>query len=500
MEYLGTKGSAAAGSLVRAVTCDSRTVVPGALFVAVRGFAADGHRFIENAVSRGAVAVVCEEYPSALAGECLYILVPDARRALAEAAGLFWGKPSGRLRLIGVTGTNGKTTTAKLITSMLNENGVQAGYIGTNLCMIGDEQLTLDRTTPEADLLHSLFARMVDAGCSSAVMEVSSHALMLERVYGLRFEAAVFTNLTMEHLDFHVSMEEYAAAKQKLFDQLAPDGFAVFNADDPSASQMMSRVEHAGRYCCTLDEKDGGPVCGKKFRAERQYGSIAFSDVKLHFPDTVVQMQVRLPGSYNVMNVLEAAAVGVGMGLDARRVCSALEAVSVVEGRMERVDTPGSGFNVFVDYAHTPDALRKALETLRELKPPGSRLVVVFGCGGDRDKSKRPEMGRIASEIADTVILTSDNPRSEEPEAILDEIEPGIMGVPHFRICDRREAIGKALSLLSAGDILLVAGKGHEKYQEIRGRKEYFSDQDVIGTFLNTMGAALAESPDKERG
>jgi UDP-N-acetylmuramyl-tripeptide synthetase len=498
IEHLGTRGTVPAGTLVTSVTSDSRAVLPGSLFVAVRGFSADGHRFIESAVCRGAIAVVCEELPDAAAEGCIYIRVADSRRALAEAARVFYCNASDRLQLIGVTGTNGKTTTAKLITSMLNANGVPAGYIGTNLCMIGEEEITLERTTPEADLLHSLFARMLEAGCKAAVMEVSSHAMMLGRVYGLRFEAAVFTNLTMEHLDFHETMQEYAAAKQRLFDQLAPEGFAVVNTDDPWASQILSRVDRTRRFCCSMHEQDEGAGCGKSFRAELLQGSIEYSDVRLHFPGTVVPMQVHLPGAYNVMNVLEAAATGTGLGLEPQSACSSLAAVSAVEGRMERVDATGTGVNVFVDYAHTPDALLKALETLSGLKPPGSRLFVVFGCGGDRDKTKRPEMGRIASEIADLTVLTSDNPRSEDPEEILDEIERGIRGGSHIRICDRREAIGKALVVLSPGDILLVAGKGHEKYQEIKGHKEYFSDQEVIRTFLNTMGAGLAACPGKE--
>jgi UDP-N-acetylmuramyl-tripeptide synthetase len=496
--YLDARGSTGDRAPVIAVTCDSRAVVPGSLFVAVRGFSTDGHRFIESAVQRGAAAVICEEYPAALSEECFYIRVADARIALAEAAALFYGNPSSKLRLVGVTGTNGKTTTAKLITAMLNGNGIPAGYIGTSLCTIGDEEIPLERTTPEADLLHSLFARMADAGCRAAVMEVSSHALVLGRVHGLRFDAAVFTNLTMDHLDFHKTMEEYAGAKQGLFDQLSPDGVAVFNADDPASGLMMSRVEPGRRYCCTMNDRQGFEGCGKNFMAELLGGTIAQSDVKMHFPGSVVEMQVHLPGPYNVMNVLEAAAAGVALGIDPRSACRSLSTVSAVEGRMERIASGKSGFNIFVDYAHTPDALQKALDTLASLKSPGSRLFVVFGCGGDRDRLKRPEMGRIASLTADCVILTSDNPRSEDPEDILDEIEQGIRGVSHHRISDRREAIGKALGMLSAGDILLVAGKGHEKYQEINGRKEYFSDQDVITAFLQTMGHRQAACSCKE--
>ncbi|NTW82214.1 MAG: UDP-N-acetylmuramoyl-L-alanyl-D-glutamate--2,6-diaminopimelate ligase [Chlorobiaceae bacterium] len=502
IEHLAVAGSISDQAIVRKVTCDSREIVAGAVFVAIKGYSADGHRFIGNAVECGAVAVICEEFPADKPGNCFFIKVANARKALAEAARIFYGKASDRLLVIGVTGTNGKTTTSRLITSMLNANGIPAGYIGTNLCRIGDRDIVLDRTTPEADLLHSLFARMLDEGCKAVVMEVSSHALMLWRVFGIRFHAAVFTNLTMEHLDFHETMQEYAAAKQLLFEQLSPGGFAVFNIDDPYAGQMMSKVSPESRFCCTVmhGNSDREFQCNRFFSAEVYRSSIDSNFVDMHFPDTRVSLEVHLPGSYNVMNVLEAAAIGYGLGLDPQAVSGALASVSSVEGRMERIGEAGTGYNVFVDYAHTPDALQKALETLRRLKSVGSRLFVVFGCGGDRDRSKRPEMGRIASETADKVILTSDNPRSEDPDVILDEIERGITGGSHIRINDRREALVKVLSLLQEGDILLVAGKGHEKYQEIKGRKEYFSDQEILRNTMSNMnmrqhhpGSALKE-------
>jgi UDP-N-acetylmuramyl-tripeptide synthetase len=488
--HIETMGSVPEGERVHAVTCDSRAVVKGALFVAIRGYSTDGHRFIESAVGHGAIAVICEEFPGHSVTGCLYIRVNDSRKSLAEVSRLFYGRASDILTLIGVTGTNGKTTTARLITAMLNANGVSAGYIGTNLCLIGGEEIALERTTPEADYLHALFARMLDAGCKAAVMEVSSHALMLGRVHGLSFRVAVFTNLTPEHLDFHESMQEYAAAKKRLFCQLATDGIAVFNIDDPYALEMMEGVEPGKRFCCSL--KAPGPVvaCSRSFCAEIRHASTGFSDVSVYFPGSDVDMQIPFPGAYNVMNVLEAVAAGFGLGLDPGALCRSLSAVSPIDGRMERIGDAATPFTIFVDYAHTPDALRKALGTLRELMPSGSRLFVVFGCGGDRDKKKRPEMGRIASETADMVILTSDNPRSEEPEVIIDDIEQGMSEGRHIRIGDRRAAIGTAIAMLNPGDILLVAGKGHEKYQEIKGRREYFSDQETIRTYLKTRGSS----------
>ncbi len=479
-------GKAEGGETIRMVTSDSREVVPGSLFVAVRGYCADGHRFIDSAIERGAVAVVCEEMPRETTPHCLYITVPDARIALGEAARIFYGKASDQLLIIGVTGTNGKTTTAKLITAMLNANGISSGYIGTNLCRIGEMEISLDRTTPEAHGLHSLFSQMLEAGCRAVVMEVSSHALVLKRVYGIRFHAAVFTNLTMEHLDFHHSMHEYGSAKQLLFDALSPDGFAVLNADDPYARKMAERVPPEKIYCCSLEGVFCPPLrCSRHFRADVLDSSIACSAITLHFPDALVHMKVGLPGVFNIMNALEAAAVGAGMGIAPENICRSLSEVAAVDGRMERVGDSSMEWSAFVDYAHTPDALFKVLDALRGLKAEGSRLVVVFGCGGNRDTGKRPEMGRIASEIADEVILTSDNPRDEDPEDILDDIERGVSGNGHYsRISDRSEAIRLGVSMLTPGDILLVAGKGHERYQEIAGRKYFFSDQDEIKKYM----------------
>ncbi len=484
--YLALAGKTRSIDTIRMVTSDSREVIAGSLFVAVRGFRTDGHRFIPDAIERGAVAVVCEDFPVDLDPFCLYIKVSDARKALAEAARIFYGMASDRLLIIGVTGTNGKTTTAKLITAMLNDNGIPAGYIGTNLCRIGERDIALDRTTPEAHGLHALFSQMVAEGCKAAVMEVSSHALVLQRVHGIRFHAALFTNLTMEHLDFHETMQEYASAKQLLFDQLGSDGFAVFNSDDPNARQMSERVAHEKIYCCTLHAGNPQPFsCKLHFGADILQSTITSNRVALHFPDTVMTMQVGLPGAFNVMNLLEAAAIGTGMGIPPEDICRSLSAVSSVEGRMERVGDSSRGWHAFVDYAHTPDALCKVLDALRQLKPEGSRLVVVFGCGGNRDRSKRQEMGRIASERADEVIITSDNPRDESPEAILDAIEQGILpGTRCTRISDREKAIRMAVLMLREGDILLVAGKGHEKYQEIAGKRELFSDQEMIKKYM----------------
>ena len=465
---------------VTGVTCDSRAVAPGSVFVAVRGFSTDGHRYIDAAVNAGAAAIVCEELPAECSDAVCWLLVPDARKALAELAKVFYGNASEQLMIIGVTGTNGKTTTSRLITSMLNASGISAGYIGTGLCRIGSRDIPLERTTPESNGLHALFREMVDAGCRAAVMEVSSHALVLDRVHGLRFRAAVFTNLTPEHLDFHPTMEEYAEAKRLLFDRLDDGGFAVVNADDPQAEFMVGNLPPERVFCCTTG--GGASFCdsAQRFVASISEMSVEGSKAEVSFRDRTMTMNVPLPGTYNVMNMLEAFAVGVGLGIDPEIALRGLTNADSVAGRMERIWSADRRCCAIVDYAHTPDALSKALETLRAVTPEGSKLAVVFGCGGNRDRLKRPEMGRIAAELADRVILTSDNPRDEEPEAILDEVEAGMAGRAHLRIADRAEAIRKAVEGLGEGDILLVAGKGHEEYQEIKGVKRHFSDRERL--------------------
>lgn len=471
------------GVMVRALTNDSREVEPGALFVAVRGFAADGRQFIKDAIAGGASAVVSEDFPvdiSANGPPC--IRVPDARRALSLIAAAYYGHPADRLKIVGVTGTNGKTTTARLISSILSMNGIACGYIGTGKALIGDREILLERTTPEAHGLHRLFRMMIEGGCRAVSMEVSSHALELKRVHGVAFHAAVYTNLTPDHLDFHPTMDSYAESKRRLFDQLAPGGFGIFNTDDPKAAFMAARVPEDQRACCSLTF-----MPSRGIRCARNYGALVRSQgagssvVALSFPgDVELEEEFRLPGRFNVMNMLEAVAAAHLLGVPVQAVAASVPMLRGVEGRMELVEGPGIRGMSIVDYAHTPDALQQALGTLRELLLPDGRLIVVFGCGGNRDRQKRPEMGRIAMEMADFALITSDNPRDEDPEAILDEIEAGMGGGEHLRIADRAAAIRMAAGMLRPGDILLVAGKGHECYQEVLGVREHFSDREVL--------------------
>jgi len=481
VSHLDCSGPDPDGLSVAAITADSREVVSGSLFAAIPGFVSDGHRFIDTAVLKGAIAIICETLPVQPAPGVLFIRVADTRKALAEAAKVFYGQASEKLSLIGVTGTNGKTTTARLITGLLNAGGIPAAYIGTGLCRMLSGDILLERTTPEAHELQALFAAMLQDGCKAAVMEVSSHALVLDRVYGLRFRIAVFTNLSMDHLDFHHTMEEYARAKQLLFDQLDPDGFAVINGDDLYGALMAERVPRERRLCCTMEpESDRNLQCAKRFSASVKEVSPAATTIRLNFPDVSAEVRTELPGRYNVMNLLEASAVVSGMGMSSGEITEALKKPFSVPGRMEQVLDANTGRCAFVDYAHTPDALEKALGTIRELVRPSSRLVVVFGCGGNRDRMKRSLMGRIASQIADFSYLTSDNPRDEDPEVILDDIESGMSGSSYKRIVERAVAIREAAASLRPGDVLLVAGKGHETSQEIAGEKHYFSDQETL--------------------
>ncbi|KAA6233289.1 UDP-N-acetylmuramoyl-L-alanyl-D-glutamate--2,6-diaminopimelate ligase [Chlorobium phaeovibrioides] len=472
------------------ISSDSRDIEQGGLFVAVRGFQADGHDFVADAVSRGAAAVICEEFPGGdLPPGVCFIKVPDARLALAEAAFALYGGASKQLDVIGVSGTNGKTTTAMLIAAMLNHNGIRCGYIGTGRAVIGDEEIPLERTTPEAHGLQRLLRRMVDEGCRAVAMEVSSHALMLQRVHGVRFRVAVFTNLTVDHLDFHGSMEAYASAKQRLFRQLLPEGRAVLNMDDPRASFMAEGLPPASCSGCSLsgvERRADWNVCGEWFLAEVTGEDAQSSHLRLSFPDGMFDGELLLPGRFNVMNALLAAATCHAMGVSGGAAAASFPFLPPVQGRMERVDGGPGRVRAIVDYAHTPDALQRVLQTLARLKPVGGRLAVVFGCGGDRDASKRPVMGRIAEELADMVILTSDNPRSEDPERILDDIEQGMSCIGHRRIADRGTAISTAVAELGELDILLVAGKGRESYQESMGKRVFFSDREFL---LNSLGA-----------
>jgi UDP-N-acetylmuramoyl-L-alanyl-D-glutamate--2,6-diaminopimelate ligase len=471
------------------VVYDSRKAQPDSLFVAIHGQANDGNQFVEAARRKGAVVVVSEMPPQ---DKGTWIRVPDAREALAVLSAAIYGQPAKALDLVGVTGTNGKTTTAFLIDATLRAAGVSTGLIGTVQYRVGERVLDATRTTPESADLQALFREMVDAGCRAAVLEVSSHSLALKRVFGCPFRVAVFTNLTRDHLDFHGDMDSYFAAKRILFEQhLRSDGVAVLNADDDRCAQLAASSRgRVWTYSLTRPAdfvaKDVAlTLAGARFTAETPVG--AFEIVS------------PLLGSFNVENLLAALAAALALEVRPDDALRGLTSISGVPGRLERVQA-GQAFAVIVDYAHTDDALRKLLETVRQLRP--RRLITVFGCGGDRDRTKRPLMGAVAARLSDVVIVTSDNPRSEPPEAIIEEIQLGMNGgrkSGRLAIVDRREAIRCALEMASAEDAVVIAGKGHETVQVMRDRTLPFDDRQVVRELLGEL-AAGADGQGQGRG
>ncbi|MBU0677251.1 MAG: UDP-N-acetylmuramoyl-L-alanyl-D-glutamate--2,6-diaminopimelate ligase [Verrucomicrobia bacterium] len=463
---------------VNGITYDSRQVRPGNLFVAVQGQHADGRDFIRDAIRRGAVAIVSDS-PKWERSDVSHIHVEHPRRALAEIACAFYGNPSSHLQLIGITGTNGKTTTAFMAESILEKAGRRPGLIGTVQYDIGERSIPAIRTTPEAPELHAMLDQMVEAGCRSAVMEVSSHALDQKRVWGVDFDVAVFTNLTREHLDYHKTMERYFAAKLQLFrglGQMEKPASAVINIDD-SWGLELANTQGFRAQCKTYGEHPGANV-----RAENITAGAEGCDFDLISPWGNAEVHLELIGRFNVSNALAAISACGCLGVDLDIMLSALRQLRSVPGRMEPVPNT-RGFNLFVDYAHTDDALSNALSTLRAITE--KRLIVVFGCGGDRDKGKRPRMGKVASKFADYTILTADNPRNENPAHIVEDIREGLSSSDSFEIdLDRRTAIRKAIDLARPGDTVLIAGKGHESYQEFNRTIVPFDDVEIARQHL----------------
>ena len=469
---------------ITGVQYDSRKVAKGNVFVAVRGTEVDGHRFVQNAVTAGAAAVVVEDEgaaPDALmlhAGVCK-LLVPDTRAALAAMSRNFYSDPSRSLRLVGVTGTNGKTTTTHLVRAILEASGERAGLLGTIEYRIGDEVRPATHTTPESLELNGLLSEMVRTGCTAAVMEVSSHALAMKRVDGLRFQTAVFTNLTQDHLDFHGSMDAYLDAKRILFKTLDPSATAVTNADDPSGIAIVEGTPARVLMYGTGERADvratdvtlGVQGCGFTMTAVGMSGTVASP----------------LTGQFNISNILAAAGAGIALGLPWEAIRAGIASVRSVRGRFEQVVAP-QGWTAIVDYAHTPDALENVLRTIHSVKPAGAgRVITVFGCGGNRDAGKRPIMGRIASALSDLTIVTSDNPRGEDPGAIIAQIVAGVATGRDVQVePDRRSAIRMALEAAVRDDVVLIAGKGHENYQVIGTTRSHFDDREEVEAFLRS--------------
>ena len=455
---------------IRGISYDSRKTEEGDLFVAIRGFETDGHRFIPKAIEKKAAVILCETPPEQ---DVPFVQVRDSRRALALCSSTFYGHPASRMRMIGITGTSGKTSVSTLLKHVLEEaGGAKVGLIGTAGIWIGQEAIPSEFTTPESLELHRLFRRMADEHCSHVVMEVSSHALELSRVAGIEFDTAVYMNLSQDHLDFHGTMENYAAAKKKIFSQCRT---AWVNADDSWTPFMTENIS------CPVHR------FGTESSAELRAEQIRLFPNRVSFEAVLgeerTETVLHIPGSFSVSNALAVLAAAHAEGIGLAESAGALATAHGVKGRLESVPTDGN-YHILIDYSHKPDALEKVLRSLRDATP--GRLICLFGCGGDRDRLKRPLMGKIAAELSDLVILTSDNPRTEDPERIIDEIEPGLAGTatPWIRICDRIEAIHRAIDLAGDGDVILLAGKGHEDYQIVGHTKHHMDEREIVAEYL----------------
>jgi len=455
------------------VTHDSRRVGRGAIFVALVGLKANGAVFAPQAIASGASAIVAES-PAPAGASVPWIVVNDARLALAWLSAEFFHHPSREMTVVGITGTNGKTTSSYLVSAILDAAGIQCGLMGTVTYRIGDRGFDATRTTPEAPDLQAFMRDMVAGSCGACVMEVSSHALALKRVDGIQFAAAVFTNLTRDHLDFHADMENYFAAKRRLFEMLPADAPALINVDDPRGASLVEVVKRPVTYAISKPaDVSPGPL---------SY-SLAGLDFEIRTPRGGMHIRSRLVGKPNVYNILAAVGTALELGVPVEAIEEGLQRLPGVPGRFEVVSSAADDVTVVVDYAHTDDALRNLLETARPMAT--RRLITVFGAGGDRDRTKRPLMGMVAARLSDVVVITSDNPRSEDPERIIEEVKRGAdaetrqSNASIVTEVDRRDAILQAVSGASPGDVVLIAGKGHEKYQEIGGRRLAFDDIEV---------------------
>jgi UDP-N-acetylmuramoyl-L-alanyl-D-glutamate--2,6-diaminopimelate ligase len=462
---------------IAAVCFDSRQASEGCLFVAVKGLTSDGHMFINQVIGKGAVAIVCEELPEDIHTGITYVQVQNSASALAFIAANFYDNPSEKLKLIGITGTNGKTTTATLLFNLFRSLGYSCGLLSTVKNQINDRVISATHTTPDPLQLNSLLSEMAEDGCAFAFMEVSSHSVVQKRTEGLRFTGGVFTNITHDHLDYHKTFDNYLKAKKGFFDSLPSDAFALVNTDDKNGSVMIQNTK-AKKYSyamrtmadfrCKLIEND-------------------FSGLLLNIDGQ--EVVCRLVGSFNAYNLTAVYATAILLGEKKIDALSALSVLGPVEGRFDFVVSPGKVTGI-VDYAHTPDALKNVLTTIHDVNAGHGRIITIVGCGGDRDTAKRPVMAGIACELSDKVILTSDNPRSEDPVEIIHQMETGIPVAEKRKsvsITDRMEAIKTAVSFAQPGDVILVAGKGHEKYQEVKGVRSPFDDKKILTELFKIM-------------
>lgn len=454
---------------------DSRKVVPGTLFFATRGTQADGHAYIPAAVAAGAAAVVCEELPAERPVGVTFVQVPDSTVALGQVASAFYGHPSRRLKLVGVTGTNGKTTTATLLYRMFRRLGYKAGLISTVVYCVDDREIPSTHTTPDSIRLNAMMAEMVEAGCDYCFMEVSSHSLVQHRTAGLAFVGGIFSNITHDHLDYHKTFAEYIRAKKLFFDGLPAGAFALTNADDRNGMVMVQNTK----------------------ATVKTYALQSFADFRCRIVETLLdgmllnldgsEVWVKFLGRFNAYNLTSVYATALLLGARRDEVLRILSDLTSVDGRFEPIHSK-EGVTAIVDYAHTPDALQNVIGTINEIRKKDQRLYVVVGCGGNRDATKRPEMAKIAVDGSDMAVLTSDNPRLEEPGAIIEQMKSGLEpGARYLAITDRREAIKAAVALARPGDIILVAGKGHETYQDVGGVKHHFDDREEVRAAFGTV-------------
>ncbi len=463
---------------VKQIQVDSRKIKPGDLFVAVRGVAADGHQFIGKAIENGAAIIVCERMPATKKDNVVYVQAENTAVAVAYMADNFFGRPSGKIKLVGVTGTNGKTTIATLLYKLFTRLGYTCGLISTVENKIGDKTIPATHTTPDAISLNQLLRQMVDEGCSHVFMETSSHALHQHRVTGLNYAGGIFSNITHDHLDYHQTFDEYIRVKKSFFDSLHSSAFAISNADDKRGMVMLQNTE-AKKYYYSL--KTLADFKGKIL--ENSLGGLVMmvNEVEVHF---------RMIGEFNAYNLLAVFGAAVCLGEDKLDVLKYLSELTGAEGRFDYMVSAKEKVIAIVDYAHTPDALLNVLATIKKLKKGFEQVITVVGCGGDRDKTKRPLMAEAACEHSDKAIFTSDNPRSENPAQIIKDMEEGLPVTykkKYISIADRKEAIKTAISLAKPEDIILIAGKGHEKYQEIKGVRNHFDDKEVVRDFFELL-------------
>lgn len=464
--------------LVGSIYTDSRTVQAGSVFVAVKGTATDGHQFIETAIQKGAVAIVCEIMPSTLKNNITYIQVANTQEAVAYMAHQFYGEPSTRIKLVGVTGTNGKTTIATLLYQLFTALGYTCGLISTIQNYVGKKIVPSTHTTPDAIQLNALLQQMLQAGCTHVFMECSSHAIHQHRITALQFTGALFSNITHDHLDYHKTFNEYIRIKKSFFDHLPSTAFAISNVDDKRGAVMLQNTS-AQKYYYSL--KTLADFKGRILENDLTGLSMLVNEEEVHF---------RMIGDFNAYNLLAVYGAAVCLGEDKKEVLRVLSTLTGAEGRFDYILSSKQKILAIIDYAHTPDALKNVLSTIQTLRKNAERIITVVGCGGDRDTTKRPIMAEVAAALSDQVFITSDNPRSEDPQVIIQNMQARLNSAGKRKtiaITDRKEAIKAAVQFAQAGDIILIAGKGHEKYQEIKGVKYAFDDKEVVREMFALM-------------